>query len=118
MKIFLTTCIVLIQLFGVNAVAANPVVTNVSTAPVQKTKEYSVSNAALSTRDFPAEKVQTQASIISVKTREQRLHLYILISQALQLLTTKPTEIFNSFSDAPNPVSIGRFLLFPKHYFW
>ena len=115
---FLTACIILVQFFGVNTVVANTAVTNVSAAPVQKTKEYSVSTAALNIINHPAENVHAQANVSSAKTREQRFQLYILVSQALQLLTTKPTEISNSFRDAPAPISIGRFLLFPKHYFW
>ena len=118
MKIFLTACIILVQFFGVNTVAANTVVTNNSAAPVQKTKEFSFSAAALNITDHPAENAHTQAGVPSLKTREQRFQFYILVSQVLQLLTTQPTKILNSFSDAPAPTSIGRYLLFPKHYFW
>ena len=117
MKLVLTACLLVCQLFGINSVGTGPVVNSTPIFEVQKTKEYSFSKSSLHT-EFPAENVHAHPGVGLVKTREQRLQQYVILSQALQALAARPTQIFNSFFDTPAPFSIGRFLLFPKHYFW
>jgi hypothetical protein len=114
---FLTICVVLVQLFGSYNVEARSLGKNEAAISAQKAEQHYFSPAALHT-DIPAENVLAQASVISNKIREQRFHLSALLFQAILLLSAKHAVIPKSFSDTPAPIPISRYLLFPQHYFW
>src|SRR5690349_20112558 len=112
MKIFLTICVVLLQLLGSNNVEAKPVVKDVLALSAKKLKQYYFSPAALHT-DVPVENVHPQAGVSSLKIREQRFQLYASLSNVFQLLADQPkTSSKLIFQNAPAPIPISRLLLF------
>ena len=117
MKVVLTICALLIQLFGYYNAEAKPPGKSLTAFSAQKTKQHFVEAAALHT-DSSAENVQTQPLTITVKIREQRFQLFTPGSQEFRLATAVPAITASSLRDTPAPIPVSRLLLFPQHYFW